>query len=88
MGSDSIAVVLTAVTMALAVVGVGPGLRSLPAETRSVSRAVNSTAGRSVFFPIATMAASKSVSSLRRDRAGKVEGAFDACQRCWQCRKG
>jgi len=82
------AVVLTAVTMALVVVGVGPRVTQL-AGRDSVSIAGGELGrGEIRFFSYRDDGGKQIRFILGRDRAGKVQGALDACQQCSQYRKG
>ena len=82
------AVVLTAVAITLAAFGVSPRV------TQLAGREFVSIPGRDLgrgeirFFSYRDDAGKQIRFILGRDRAGKVQGAFDACQQCSQYRKG
>jgi uncharacterized membrane protein len=82
------AAILTAVTMTLAAVGVGPRVTRL-AGRDSVSIPGGAIGrGEIRFFSYRDDGGRQIRFILGRDRAGNVQGAFDACQQCAQYRKG
>jgi uncharacterized membrane protein len=82
------AVILTGVTMTLAAIGVGPRVTQLAG--RDSVNVPDGEIGRGEirFFSYRDDGGRKIRFILGRDRTGKVQGAFDACQRCSQYRKG
>jgi uncharacterized membrane protein len=82
------AVVLTAVTMTLAVVGVGPRVTQLAGRDSVSIPGGQLGRGEIRFFSYRDDGGKQIRFILGRDRAGKVQGAFDACQQCSQYRKG
>jgi uncharacterized membrane protein len=82
------AVVLTAVTMALVVVGVGPRVTQLVGGDSVSIPGRELRRGEIQFFSYRDDGGKQIRFILGRDRAGKVQGAFDACQQCSQYRKG
>ena len=81
-------VFLTAVTMALAVVGVGPRITQLAGRDSVSIPGGELGRGEIRFFSYRDDGGKQIRFILGRDRVGKVAGAFDACQQCSQYRKG
>jgi uncharacterized membrane protein len=82
------AVALTAVTMTLAAVGVSPRVTRLAGREFVSIPGGDLGRGEIRFFSYRDDAGKQIRFILGRDRAGKVQGAFDACQQCSQYRKG
>jgi len=82
------AVVLTAVTMTLVVVGAGPRITQLAGRDSLSIPGGQLGRGEIRFFSYRDDGGKQIRFILGRDRAGKVQGAFDACQQCSQYRKG
>ena len=81
-------VVLTAVTMTLAAVGVGPQITQLAGRDSVSIPGTELGRGGIRFFSYRDDGGEEIRFILGRDRVGKVQGAFDACQQCSQYRKG
>src|SRR5215468_947841 len=82
------AVVLTAVTMMLVVIGAGPRITELAGRDSLSIPGGELGRGEIRFFSYRDDGGRQIRFILGRDRAGKVQGAFDACQQCSQYRKG
>src|SRR5215468_2367440 len=82
------AVVLTAVTMTLAAVGVGPRVTQLAGRDSVAILGGELGRGEIRFFSYRDDGGRQIRFILGRDRAGNVQGALDACQQCSQYRKG
>ena len=82
------AVVLTAVAVTLAVVGGGPRVTELAGRDWVSIPGGELGRGEIRFFSYRDDGGKQIRFILGRDRAGKVQGAFDACQQCSQYRKG
>jgi len=82
------AVVLTAVTMTLAAVGVGPRATQLAGRDSVSIPGGELGRGEIRFFTYRDDGGRQIRFILGRDRAGNVQGALDACQQCSQYRKG
>ena len=82
------AVVLTGVTMMLVLVGAGPRITQLSGRDSVSIPAGQLGRGEIRFFSYRDDGGQQIRFILGRDRAGKVQGAFDACQQCSQYRKG
>ena len=82
------AVVLTAATMTLAMVGVGPRVTQLAGGDAVHIAGGELGRGEIRFFSYRDDDGKQIRFILGRDRAGKVQAAFDACQQCSQYRKG
>ncbi len=82
------AVVLTAVTMALAAIGIGPRFASVSGKDSITIPGSELRRGDIRFFSWRDDAGKEIRFILGRDESGKVQGTFDACQQCAQYRKG
>ena len=82
------AILLTVVTLALAAVGVGPRLTQVSGKDSVNVPGATLERGSIRFFAYRDDAGKDIRFILGRDQAGKVQGAFDACQQCSKYRKG
>ena len=82
------AVVLTAVTMALAAIGIGPRFTEVTGVDSIVISGADLKRGDLRFFSYRSDVGKEIRFILGRDESGEVVAAFDACQRCAQYRKG